>query len=272
MSASLESLKSSLNDAIMRGDGEAAAKIAAQMAELTKKTNQPEAMYGNFPPKPDPMPTSPSTEKVKPLPALPKVTSPVPRAIGKKASIPPSRPTRDLNQSSSPPPRDPDPTDLPPALPPRDDPIEEEPKPMRVKSVAVKVSKPLLAKSTSATTKDKSDYSDEKNRIESFSSSADFQWPHVRPSPEECASAGFIFDPTIDKPDKCKCWMCDCKIASWTTAEDPRSEHRKWSPSCPIVKSWGDTLTRKPSALIKIAAPSLSTKTSTHPSIRCMRF
>jgi hypothetical protein len=81
-------------------------------------------------------------------------------------------------------------------------------------------------------------YADLEKRIASFTNKAEFNWPHQKPTPEECAAAGLFFTPALKKKDRCKCYVCGVKLSNWLSTDDPKLEHRRWKPSCELVQSW----------------------------------
>jgi PH domain/Inhibitor of Apoptosis domain/Putative GTPase activating protein for Arf len=75
-------------------------------------------------------------------------------------------------------------------------------------------------------------FSDEGRRLRSFSTSRRkdgqlFVWPHLQPTPETLAGAGFFFAPTEEKPDRVSCFDCGAGLTCWEPGDDPLREHRR---------------------------------------------
>lgn len=59
------------------------------------------------------------------------------------------------------------------------------------------------------------------------------KWPHVIPSSDKMAEAGFYFAPLHSKmDDNVKCFFCDVEISEWTQDDDPVLEHLRYNPQC----------------------------------------
>nr|KMM72689.1 hypothetical protein CPAG_08983 [Coccidioides posadasii RMSCC 3488] len=57
-------------------------------------------------------------------------------------------------------------------------------------------------------------------------------WPHVKPSPEELADAGFYYQPTEISPDNTACFLCRYALDGWEEDDDPITEHLRHSREC----------------------------------------
>lgn len=75
------------------------------------------------------------------------------------------------------------------------------------------------------------------DRKGSFHSNA-VRWPASLPSAESMAEAGFYFTPNDKYQDCTTCFRCGVKMFNWLPDDTPKSEHKKFSPSCREVKSW----------------------------------
>lgn len=57
-------------------------------------------------------------------------------------------------------------------------------------------------------------------------------FPRLRATPEQFASAGFFY---LGKRDRVKCWYCNGGLQFWKYDDDPWTEHAKWYPSCEFL-------------------------------------
>ncbi|KAG6033620.1 hypothetical protein E4U19_006337 [Claviceps sp. Clav32 group G5] len=57
-------------------------------------------------------------------------------------------------------------------------------------------------------------------------------WPHKQIAPASLARAGFYFEPYIENPDNCACFLCGKGMDGWEEGDDPLQEHLKHSPTC----------------------------------------
>ncbi|KAG5981122.1 hypothetical protein E4U55_003258 [Claviceps digitariae] len=57
-------------------------------------------------------------------------------------------------------------------------------------------------------------------------------WPHKQIAPESLAKAGFYFEPYVENPDNCACFLCGKGMDGWEEGDDPLQEHLKHSPTC----------------------------------------
>lgn len=48
----------------------------------------------------------------------------------------------------------------------------------------------------------------------------------------QLARAGFYFEPYIENPDNCACFLCGKGMDGWEEGDDPLQEHLKHSPTC----------------------------------------
>ncbi|WEW54898.1 hypothetical protein PRK78_000325 [Emydomyces testavorans] len=78
-------------------------------------------------------------------------------------------------------------------------------------------------------------------------------WPHVKPSPEELAQAGFYYEPTDISPDNTACFLCRYALDGWEEEDDPITEHLRHSSDC----GWAITMdiTRRSSNPAEIVDP-----------------
>lgn len=67
------------------------------------------------------------------------------------------------------------------------------------------------------------------NRLETYGN-----WPIDFITPEQLAAAGFYY---LNVDDQVKCAFCGGIIGHWEVNDQPLSEHRKFFPDCPIVRS-----------------------------------
>ena len=67
----------------------------------------------------------------------------------------------------------------------------------------------------------------EKFRIESFNN-----WPKQYIDVRELARNGFYY---LSYSDTTKCYFCDLEASNWRVEDDPKNEHKKWSPFCPLM-------------------------------------
>ncbi|KAF2211745.1 hypothetical protein CERZMDRAFT_59688, partial [Cercospora zeae-maydis SCOH1-5] len=58
------------------------------------------------------------------------------------------------------------------------------------------------------------------------------EWPHVNPSKEALARAGFFYRPASDSNDNVQCFHCSVKLDGWEETDDPISEHLAHSNYC----------------------------------------
>jgi len=75
------------------------------------------------------------------------------------------------------------------------------------------------------------------DRRSSFHDNA-VRWPASLPSADSMADAGFYFTPNDKYQDCTTCFRCGVKMFNWLPDDTPKSEHKKFSPSCREVKSW----------------------------------
>lgn len=72
-------------------------------------------------------------------------------------------------------------------------------------------------------------------------------WPHKSSSSsisaKKMAKAGFIYCPTDESEDACKCTQCDLTLDGWEVDDDPVVEHLKRSEHCPFFKAIGHPVT-----------------------------
>ena len=66
------------------------------------------------------------------------------------------------------------------------------------------------------------------DRLASFNQN----FPRLRATPEQFASAGFFY---LGKRDCVKCWYCNGGLQFWEYNDDPWTEHAKWYPSCDFL-------------------------------------
>mmetsp|Transcript_68136 Transcript_68136/g.182019 ORF Transcript_68136/g.182019 Transcript_68136/m.182019 type:complete len:399 (-) Transcript_68136:223-1419(-) len=78
---------------------------------------------------------------------------------------------------------------------------------------------------------------DIRSRVQSFTQTHNFRWPHSqeRFAPQRMASAGLYFSPNKDSPDRVVCFACHVDLEGWRADDDPISEHKKCSPTCPYI-------------------------------------
>ncbi|KAG6004050.1 hypothetical protein E4U21_001446 [Claviceps maximensis] len=57
-------------------------------------------------------------------------------------------------------------------------------------------------------------------------------WPHKLIAPASLAKAGFYFEPYVENPDNCACFLCGKGMDGWEVGDDPLQEHLKHSPTC----------------------------------------
>lgn len=79
------------------------------------------------------------------------------------------------------------------------------------------------------------------DRASSFHNNA-ARWPASLPSADSMAEAGFYFTPTDKNADCTTCFRCGIKMYNWLPDDTPKSEHKKFSPSCKEVKSWNNVV------------------------------
>ena len=65
-------------------------------------------------------------------------------------------------------------------------------------------------------------------RLHSFT-----KWPHVVPTAEEVARAGFQY---IGPADQTKCIVCHGIACQWEIKDDPLAEHLRLFPNCPLAQ------------------------------------
>ncbi|KAK7864875.1 hypothetical protein R5R35_010257 [Gryllus longicercus] len=58
-------------------------------------------------------------------------------------------------------------------------------------------------------------------------------WPVSFMSENSLATAGFYY---LHKGDVVRCAFCGVEVAHWEEGDNPMEEHRRWSPSCPILR------------------------------------
>lgn len=59
-------------------------------------------------------------------------------------------------------------------------------------------------------------------------------WPCAFLQPRALAKAGFYY---TRKEDVVKCAYCSIEIGKWEPGDDALADHRRWSPSCPFLRS-----------------------------------
>jgi len=74
-------------------------------------------------------------------------------------------------------------------------------------------------------------YVDCSSRIRSYKEGS-IMWPHTKPTPEECAAAGFFFSPKTNRKDRCKCCSCGVTFFNWQPEDEPIKIHRKLKSNC----------------------------------------
>ena len=57
-------------------------------------------------------------------------------------------------------------------------------------------------------------------------------WPHVSPSAEDLADAGFSHKPTIKEPDNVICQIYKTQLCDWQLEDNSRLEHYNRLRSC----------------------------------------
>lgn len=57
-------------------------------------------------------------------------------------------------------------------------------------------------------------------------------WPHVQPTPEELAKAGFYYKPSAHSNDNTVCFLCSRNLDGWEEEDDPIQEHLKHAQDC----------------------------------------
>lgn len=60
------------------------------------------------------------------------------------------------------------------------------------------------------------------------------QWKLSSPTAEDLATAGFYY---LGIGDRVRCAYCGIEIGQWEKEDKPLKLHKKWSPSCPHLKS-----------------------------------
>lgn len=68
----------------------------------------------------------------------------------------------------------------------------------------------------------------EVNRLKTFNAN----WPHAFIIPRILAKIGFYY---IGPHDQVKCHFCEALVSSWEMGDNEVTEHRRWSPNCPLV-------------------------------------
>ena len=87
------------------------------------------------------------------------------------------------------------------------------------------------------------DYDKEHERLKTFE-----DWPVTFISPLDLAAAGFYYYPknydvcdcymsNLYIDDRVRCFYCKIELHKWENGDDPMTEHKKWSPSCPFVNN-----------------------------------
>lgn len=69
------------------------------------------------------------------------------------------------------------------------------------------------------------------HRLETFKN-----WPGTQ-TPESLAKAGFFY---LQDNDEVQCFFCRIRIHKWEPADDPVSEHLRWSKHCAFVDLTSD--------------------------------
>ena len=64
--------------------------------------------------------------------------------------------------------------------------------------------------------------------------SFDLKW-HLYPlNPRDLAKNGLYFDGVPERPDQVKCIYCHSNFYDWKPNDDPKKEHRRLAPLCPV--------------------------------------
>lgn len=69
----------------------------------------------------------------------------------------------------------------------------------------------------------------EHDRYQTF----DYRWPHAFLNTRILAKIGFYY---IGPSDQVQCFFCKVKVSHWEPEDNEVSEHRRWSPNCPLLK------------------------------------
>ncbi|XP_063076356.1 baculoviral IAP repeat-containing protein 5b [Engraulis encrasicolus] len=78
-------------------------------------------------------------------------------------------------------------------------------------------------------------------RLQSFE-----DWPFREDclcTPEQMAKMGFVHCPSENSPDTACCFICLKELEGWEPQDDPRQEHSKRTPNCPVLlleKKWDE--------------------------------
>eukprot|EP01118_Nematostelium_gracile_P019525 TRINITY_DN9076_c0_g1_i1.p1 TRINITY_DN9076_c0_g1~~TRINITY_DN9076_c0_g1_i1.p1 ORF type:complete len:259 (+),score=71.15 TRINITY_DN9076_c0_g1_i1:205-981(+) len=91
----------------------------------------------------------------------------------------------------------------------------------------------------------KSPFDSLEDRVQSFRHK-EYTWPHIEPSPEELAAAGFHYAPKVGFVDRCKCHTCGIQIYSWNVDHNPFQEHATRSSECLEVITWSKQVDKMP--------------------------
>ncbi|XP_028156769.1 death-associated inhibitor of apoptosis 1-like isoform X1 [Ostrinia furnacalis] len=59
------------------------------------------------------------------------------------------------------------------------------------------------------------------------------KWPLTFLSPDQLARNGFYY---LGRGDEVRCAFCKVEIMRWEVGDDPAIDHKRWSPSCPLVR------------------------------------
>ena len=87
-------------------------------------------------------------------------------------------------------------------------------------------------------------------RLATFKSSS-IRWPHISPTPEDFAAAGFIQASTRLSSDRVKCTECSLDLDGWNHNDFPLLEHTRREPGCIRAK---ELLAIKTQRILEIAA------------------
>lgn len=74
------------------------------------------------------------------------------------------------------------------------------------------------------------DLAHERHRLLTF----DFDcWPHDFINPRKLAKSGFYY---VGPYDQVQCFFCNVRIWKWEMGDNEVTEHRRWSPQCPLLE------------------------------------
>uniref|UniRef100_A0A1B6CU38 RING-type domain-containing protein n=1 Tax=Clastoptera arizonana TaxID=38151 RepID=A0A1B6CU38_9HEMI len=76
---------------------------------------------------------------------------------------------------------------------------------------------------------DTAQFNREVERLKTFE-----RWPVSFLSPSTMAAAGFYY---LNRDDVVRCAFCGVEVGCWVEGDNPKEDHRRWSPSCNFVRN-----------------------------------